>query len=49
MAYLGYLNRPLIDELADILADVLEWDETQKQAEIERTLEILQDEHGVNL
>ena len=47
MAYLGHLNRPLIDELADILADVLAWDEMQKRAEIIRTLEVLQDRHGV--
>ena len=49
MAYLGHLNRPLIEELADILAEVFGWDEVQKQAEVERILEILQDRHGVNL
>ena len=49
MAYLGHLNRPLIDELADILAEVFGWDEVQKQAEVERILEILQKRHGVNL
>jgi glycerol-3-phosphate dehydrogenase len=49
MAYLGHLNRPLIDELAAILADVLGWDDKQKQAEIQRTLGILRDRHGVKL
>ena len=49
MAYLGQLNRPLIDELAGILADVLGWSDKQKQDEVERTLEILRDRHGVNL
>ena len=49
MAYLGQLNRPLIDELAGILADVLGWNDKQKQEEVERTLEILRDRHGVNL
>jgi len=49
MAYLGHLNRPLVDELADILADVLGWDDGQKQKEVERTLEILKDRHGVDL
>jgi glycerol-3-phosphate dehydrogenase len=49
MAYLGHLNRPLINELANILADVLNWDDTEIQAEIERTLDILKDEHGVSL
>jgi glycerol-3-phosphate dehydrogenase len=49
MAYLGHLNRPLIDELAGILAYVLGWDDARKQAEIERTLGILKDMHGVSL
>jgi len=49
MAYLGQLNRPLIDELADSLAEVLGWSNAQKKTEIERTLEILQDRHGVKL
>jgi glycerol-3-phosphate dehydrogenase len=48
MAYLGHLNRPLIDELAEIVANVLGWSEAQKQAEIERTLQILQDQHGLS-
>ena len=30
MAYLGHLNRPLIDELAGVLAEVLEWNSEQK-------------------
>ena len=49
MAYLGHLNRPLIDELAEILAEVLDWSSAQKQAEIERTLDILKEKHGVSL
>ncbi|MFL7871217.1 MAG: glycerol-3-phosphate dehydrogenase/oxidase, partial [Anaerolineales bacterium] len=49
MAYLGYLNRPLIDELADILAELLGWSNTQKTAEIKRTLDVLNDKHGVIL
>jgi glycerol-3-phosphate dehydrogenase len=49
MAYLGHLNRPLIDELAEILTEALGWDDLQKQAEVERTLDKLQDKHGVSL
>jgi glycerol-3-phosphate dehydrogenase len=49
MAYLGHLNRSLIDELAGILADVLGWNDNQKRDEIQRTLGILRDRHGVNL
>ena len=48
MAYLGHLNRPLIDELADILAQVLGWSGVRKKEEVERTLDILQENHGVN-
>lgn len=48
MAYLGHLNRPLLDELAEIVANVLGWSEAQRQAEIERSLQILQDQHGLS-
>jgi glycerol-3-phosphate dehydrogenase len=47
MAYLGHLNRLLINELAEITAEVLDWDEKRKQEEIQRTLDVLQDKHGV--
>jgi glycerol-3-phosphate dehydrogenase len=49
MAYLGQLNRPLVDELAGIVAEVLGWNEEQKRAEVARTLDILRDKHGVSL
>lgn len=49
MAYLGHLNRPLIDELADILGESLDWNESLKKLEIERTLGILLDNHEVRL
>ncbi len=49
MAYLGHLNHPLIEELAEITAEVLGWDGMRKQKEIQRTLEILKDKHGVEL
>jgi glycerol-3-phosphate dehydrogenase len=49
MAYLGQLNHPLIDELADILAETLGWSAAQKQSEVERTLNILQENHGTIL
>ena len=49
MAYLGHLNRALIDELAGIFAEVLHRDDEQKQQEIQRTSEILKDQYGVQL
>jgi len=45
MAYLGHVNRPLINELAGIAADILGWSEEQKQAEVARTVETLKDQH----
>ncbi len=49
MAFLGHLNRALIEELADILGEILTWNESQRQVEIVRTVDILHDQHGVNL
>ena len=47
LAYLGELNLPLIQEMADVVACELGWDASQKQCEIERSLDILADKHGV--
>jgi glycerol-3-phosphate dehydrogenase len=49
LAYLGQLSRPLIEELAGILAKVMGWSRGQKKEEIARTLVILREEHGVSL
>jgi len=47
LAYLGELNLPLIQEMADVVGCDLGWDASQKQSEIERSLDILADKHGV--
>lgn len=47
MAFLGQLKGPLLNELVGIIGDTLEWDETQKQAEITRTLTILRKRHNL--
>lgn len=49
LAYLGQLNKPLIQLLADILGNHLGWDEDKKSIEISRTLEILSEKHAVML
>jgi glycerol-3-phosphate dehydrogenase len=49
LAYLGRLTRPLVEELADVLADSLGWTREQKKAEVTRALEILADRHQVRL
>jgi glycerol-3-phosphate dehydrogenase len=49
LAWLGQVTRPLVDELADVMGELLGWSATQKQAEVRRTLDLLQDRHGVDL
>lgn len=49
LAMLGLLTRPAVDELADVLGDALGWSESQKQAEVMRTLELLATRHAVRL
>jgi glycerol-3-phosphate dehydrogenase len=49
LAYLGQLNRPLVEECANVLGESLGWDGLRKKAEVVRTLEILSDRHGIQL
>ncbi|MCS7010492.1 MAG: glycerol-3-phosphate dehydrogenase/oxidase [Anaerolineales bacterium] len=49
LAYLGQLTQARVEQLAAWLGEALGWDEEQKQAEIRRTAEILEDRHGVKL
>jgi glycerol-3-phosphate dehydrogenase len=49
LAYLGRLTRPLVEELADVLAESLGWTREQKQAEVTRAVDILADRHQVRL
>jgi hypothetical protein len=46
---LGRLTRPLVEELADVLAESLGWTRAQKQAEVARAAGILADKHQVRL
>jgi glycerol-3-phosphate dehydrogenase len=47
LAYLGELNLPLIKEMAAVVGSELGWNDLQKKTEIERSLAILADKHGV--
>jgi glycerol-3-phosphate dehydrogenase len=47
MALLGEVNGPLLEELAAIVAPVLEWSEQDAAAEVERTIQRLEQVHGV--
>jgi glycerol-3-phosphate dehydrogenase len=49
LAYLGQLNRPLIDRLAGWLGDALGWTNEQKETEIARFVQILAEQHEVRL
>ena len=47
LAYLGELNLPLIEEMADVVGSELGWNALQKKNEMECALAILADKHGV--
>ncbi len=47
MALLGEVNRPLLEELAAIMAPVLGWSSEDAAAEVERTVQLLEKVHGV--
>ena len=49
LAMLGRLTRPAVDELAQVAGDALGWNESQKQAEVMRVLELLAARHAVRL
>jgi len=49
LAMLGHATREMVDELADVFANILDWDLEERQAEVERALSILVDRHGVRL
>jgi len=49
IAKLGLLTRPLLEDLAAILAEALDWDGKQKNAEIVRTVDLMAERHGVIL
>lgn len=43
----GHLTRPLIEELAEVVASVLGWDEAQQAAEVARVLALFAARHGM--
>lgn len=47
IAKLGLLTLPALKELNEITASFLGWDADQKAAEMQRTLQILADKHGI--
>jgi glycerol-3-phosphate dehydrogenase len=49
MGMLGEVSRPLLEELAAIIAPMLAWSQPVAQADVERTVELLKRVHGVTL
>ncbi|MEW6093328.1 MAG: glycerol-3-phosphate dehydrogenase/oxidase [Chloroflexota bacterium] len=49
LAYLGQLNRPLVEQLADWLGEALGWDGKRIKDEVARAAAILADRHQVRL
>jgi len=49
LAWLGNVTKPLVEEIAAIMGASLGWSPQQVEAEVERTLGILKEFHGVNL
>ncbi len=49
MGMLGQVTLDLLDDLAAAIAPVLGWSPQERQAEVERTLRILETRHGVTL
>jgi glycerol-3-phosphate dehydrogenase len=47
LAYLGELSLPLIEEMAEVVGIELGWNALQIKNEVERSLDILADKHGV--
>lgn len=49
LAWLGQVSHPLVEELAEIMGNSLGWSGMQKNTEVQRTIDILRDRHGVVL
>ncbi|RPH60480.1 MAG: hypothetical protein EHM81_06180, partial [Chloroflexi bacterium] len=49
LAWLGNVSRPLVEELAGIMGKCLGWSGEQVKAEVEHTLNLLEERHGVSL
>lgn len=49
IAFLGDTTTALLEEVADALAPLLGWDGDRRDAEVEATVQLLNDAHGLNL
>jgi len=49
LAWLGNVTRPVVEEIAQIVAASLGWGNSQVNSEVERALDVLREKHGVML
>lgn len=49
IAWLGRASREVVEEIAGIMAESLDWDAKRKKIEVERVADVLADRHGVGL
>jgi glycerol-3-phosphate dehydrogenase len=47
LAFVGGVTIDLLDELADVLAETLDWTPEERADEVQRTLDVLREAHGV--
>jgi glycerol-3-phosphate dehydrogenase len=49
LAMLGQLTRPLLTEIAEVIGETVGWSAAEQQAEVERTVILLNERHGVRM
>ena len=49
IAFVGAVTAPVLEELADAMAPLMEWSADRRDAEIEATVQLLNDAHGLRL
>jgi len=49
LGWLGQVNKDVLEEMADLFAKKFGWNGVEKKKEIERTIEVFQDLHGVTI
>jgi glycerol-3-phosphate dehydrogenase len=49
LAMLGRLTKESVEELGEVFGDCMGWDAKQKNAEVEYTLNLLRNTHGVRI
>ena len=49
IAFTGHADAEVLDEIADALAPLLDWDRSRHDAELEQTRQLLNERHGLDI